>query len=347
MANAVVSAAANSEFAPRAPTVNSNTADMADEDTRPLIAISWSDMQITAKLVTNSAPPGGANMFTERYQVYPKLDDRLPHRGIVKARKNVTATAAAMAQMQAMRRKVPAPPQFPPPAPPGKPCVATARPAAIPTNPHPATPVSSPPKMSNGNAAPGGQKLKRCPICNAGFNKGTYLKRHIASHSQNKPHKCDICGWGFHQYCNLKRHYASHAAGPGAGFQCLHCPASFSTKSVLSVHMREAHGDKYPTKKFLASANKQQQMQQKAGQSQQQNATNGATHAIAADNATSAGVKRSPVAAENERETVEEQKNIYNCSVCAQAFDKIFNLNKHMKAAHPEHFQFQHQTEAK
>ena len=97
---------------------------------------------------------------------------------------------------------------------------------------------------------------------------------------------------GFHQYCNLKRHYASHAAGPGAGFQCLHCPASFSTKSVLSVHMREAHGDKYPTKKFLASANKQQQMQQKAGQSQQQNATNGATHAIAADNATSAGVKR-------------------------------------------------------
>lgn len=97
---------------------------------------------------------------------------------------------------------------------------------------------------------------------------------------------------GFHQYCNLKRHYASHAAGPGAGFQCLHCPASFSTKSVLSVHMREAHGDKYPTKKFLASANKQQQMQQKAGQSQQHNATNGAPHAIAPDNAASAGVKR-------------------------------------------------------
>ena len=98
---------------------------------------------------------------------------------------------------------------------------------------------------------------------------------------------------GFHQYCNLKRHYASHAAGPGAGFQCLHCPASFSTKSVLSVHMREAHGDKYPTKKFLASANKQQQMQQKAGQSpQQQNATNGAPHPVAAENVASVGVKR-------------------------------------------------------
>merc|ERR1712243_492750 len=79
-------------------------------------------------------------------------------------------------------------------------------------------------------------------------------------------------------------------AGPGAGFQCLHCPASFSTKSVLSVHMREAHGDKYPTKKFLASANKQQQMQQKAGQSQQQNASNGPLHA-APENAAPAVVK--------------------------------------------------------
>ena len=59
--------------------------------------------------------------------------------------------------------------------------------------------------------------------------------------------------------------------------------------------MREAHGDKYPTKKFLASANKQQQqqqMQQKVGQSQQQIATNGAPHPVAPDNAAPGGVKR-------------------------------------------------------
>ena len=28
------------------------------------------------------------------------------------------------------------------------------------------------------------------------------------------------------------------------GFKCSHCFASFTTKSVLSVHMRDAHGDK-------------------------------------------------------------------------------------------------------
>lgn len=134
-----------------------------------------------------------------RYQVYPKLDDRLPHRGIVKVRKSVTGSAAAMAQMQAMRRKIPVPPKLPQSPSPGKTVAATATPRAAPSV-SPATQVSPPPpKTSNGNAtvpAPGGQKLKRCPICNAGFNKGTYLKRHIASHSQNKPHKCDICGWG-------------------------------------------------------------------------------------------------------------------------------------------------------
>ena len=148
-----------------------------------------------------------------RYQVYPKLDDRLPHRGIVKVRKSVTGSVAAMAQMQAMRRKIPAPPQLPQSPSPGKSGAATATPRAALSAP-PTTQVSPPPpKTSNGNAtvpaAPGGQKLKRCPICNAGFNKGTYLKRHIASHSQNKPHKCDICGWG---QCSLapyklRRHF--------------------------------------------------------------------------------------------------------------------------------------------
>merc|ERR1712110_1223071 len=90
----------------------------------------------------------------------------------------------------------------------------------------------------------------KCPICGKGFNKPTYLKRHILSHSSVKPYKCDICNWGFFQQCNLKRHMASHSVENGAqGFKCEHCSANFTTKSVLSVHLREAHGDKLVTKK--------------------------------------------------------------------------------------------------
>ena len=32
--------------------------------------------------------------------------------------------------------------------------------------------------------------------------------------------------------------------GEGEGFNCVHCQAHFTTKSVLSVHMRDKHGDK-------------------------------------------------------------------------------------------------------
>ena len=84
--------------------------------------------------------------------------------------------------------------------------------------------------------------LKTCHICGRGFHKATYLKRHIQSHGSVKPYKCKICGWGFFQYCNLKRHMISHSHN-GEGFACRHCPAAFTTKSVLSVHLRDAHGD--------------------------------------------------------------------------------------------------------
>ena len=91
---------------------------------------------------------------------------------------------------------------------------------------------------------------KKCHICGKGFTKASYLKRHVLSHSSVKPYRCDICNWGFFQHCNLKRHMASHTLENGAaGFKCEHCSANFTTKSVLSVHLRDAHGDKLLTKK--------------------------------------------------------------------------------------------------
>ena len=51
----------------------------------------------------------------------------------------------------------------------------------------------------NGNdTAEGDKTIKKCHICGRGFNKTTYLKRHILSHSKVKPYKCEICAWGNH-----------------------------------------------------------------------------------------------------------------------------------------------------
>jgi hypothetical protein len=158
----------------------------AASDDRPLLAINWSGMVISAKLVTNATPGG---ILAERFSVFPQLDDRLPHRRALKPLKMknklriqqnlrtgaVTATAMmAAAQMQQAKTKNVVVRKMP-----GAAAVAQVK--------RPAPGAA---------AANGGENLKHCHICGRGFSKSTYLKRHIQSHSSVKPYKCEICGWG-------------------------------------------------------------------------------------------------------------------------------------------------------
>ena len=39
----------------------------------------------------------------------------------------------------------------------------------------------------------------RCHLCTNTYKKKTYLKRHIKTHTHEKPYKCDICNWAFNQ----------------------------------------------------------------------------------------------------------------------------------------------------
>ena len=94
---------------------------------------------------------------------------------------------------------------------------------------------------------------KGCHICGKVFGDSTRIKRHLLSHSKEKPYKCHICGWGFHQKCNMERHLASHTR-EGEGHACPRCNSWFTTKSVLSLHLRDAHGERYIGKKDLQAA---------------------------------------------------------------------------------------------
>ena len=90
---------------------------------------------------------------------------------------------------------------------------------------------------------------KQCHICSkilSGMN-GTRMKRHLLSHSDKKPFKCNLCGWGFHQKTNMERHLASHT-NEGEGHPCSYCNSWFTTKSVVSLHMRQAHAEMVTTK---------------------------------------------------------------------------------------------------
>ena len=121
-----------------------------------MIAINWEDVAVTVSIVGTTA-----QQPSRHYQVFPELDSSLPSRRDlrpIKLGKNLSG-----GKVQSGVAKGPAGGRGP-----------------------------------GGKGVPlvGGGGPKKCHICGRGFNKMTYLKRHIQSHSSIKPYQCEICGWG-------------------------------------------------------------------------------------------------------------------------------------------------------
>ena len=147
---------------------------------------------------------------------------------------------------------------------------------------------------------------KKCHICGKVFNDSTRIKRHLLSHSDKKPYKCNLCGWGFHQKTNMERHLASHTS-EGEGHPCYHCNSWFTTKSVLSLHLREAHGGR---------ANVKPKVEEEAEQD----------------------LKPSPSPAPEKDQRVKAESDLaedcdmshLTCNICGKTFVKKTNLKHHL-----------------
>jgi predicted RNA-binding Zn-ribbon protein involved in translation (DUF1610 family) len=50
------------------------------------------------------------------------------------------------------------------------------------------------------------KKLHQCPLCGSIFQRPEHLKRHMRSHSSEKPFECDECGKKFNRADNMKAH---------------------------------------------------------------------------------------------------------------------------------------------
>jgi KRAB domain-containing zinc finger protein len=76
-----------------------------------------------------------------------------------------------------------------------------------------------------------------CKICDMKFAVPSYLKRHIAIHSDVKAFKCDQCEYSGKSKHHLYKHKRSHSKP----FKCPHCSKEYGQRKNLNYHLKRAH----------------------------------------------------------------------------------------------------------
>lgn len=82
-----------------------------------------------------------------------------------------------------------------------------------------------------------------CEYCGKSFSLQYNLKKHLRSHTGERPYACNECGAKFSQSGGLRNHILS-LHQPEQTFVCHYCEKGFPIKDRLKLHLRTHTGEK-------------------------------------------------------------------------------------------------------